>query len=380
MGAGLRYRGRNFGAANCTCISGHQVCANNHPAPRSAVTRRNFLSRGAASLGLSTLAAATGTPLALAQTEKPRLIDVHYHIAPTDWSAALAKHGLLRPLWKNWSIAKALEDMDRDGVDRSITSITTPGVNLGDKADAVRRLARACNEFAAKMRSDHPRRFGMFAVLPLPDIDGSLAEISYAMDTLKADGVGLLTSYGDKWLGDPAFDPVFAELNRRKVLIYTHPTAANCCRNLIPDIPEAVIEYGTDTSRAITEILFGGTAKRYPGMRIIFSHAGGTLPFLVERLAVLGRLREAAPKLPEGGAVSALRNFYYDTAQASMAAPMIALRQVAPVSHILFGTDYPYRTAAEHVTELQQSHVFSPEELQAIESNNALALLAPSPG
>lgn len=379
MGVGLRYRGWSFVAANCTCISGNEVSANNRRAPRVSIGRRNFLSRSAASLGLTTLAAAAGTPLASAQTGKPRLIDVHYHIAPPDWSAALTKRNLLRPLWRNWSVAKAVEDMDRDGVDRSITSITTPGVGFGDK-DAARRLARACNEFAAKMRSDHPQRFGMFAVLPLPDIDGSLAEIAYAMDTLKADGVGLLTSYGDKWLGDSTFDPVFAELNRRQVLIYTHPTAARCCRNLIPDIPEAVIEYGTDTSRAITEIVFGGTAKRYPGMRIIFSHAGGTLPFLVERLVVLQRSPEAASRLPKGGAISALRNFYYDTAQAAMAAPMAALRQVAPVSRILFGTDYPYRTAAEHVTELQQSHVFSPEELQAIERDNALALLPRSSG
>ena len=305
---------------------------------------------------------------------KPHIVDVHYHIAPSGWSAALASHNVLQPAWSGWSVAKAVEDMDRDDVGLSIASITIPGVWFGD-AENARRLARECNDFAAKMRSDYPGRFGIFGVLPLPDIDGSLAEIAYVMDTLKADGIGLLTSYGDKWLGDPAFEPVFAELNRRKALIYTHPTVANCCRNLVPGLPPAVVEYGTDTSRTISEIVFGGTAKRYPDMRIIFSHAGGTLPFLVERLVVQARAPEASARLPSAGPLAALRNFYYDTAQASMAPPMAALRRIAPISHILFGTDYPFRTAAEHVTELRQSRIFTAKELQAVERDNALALL-----
>jgi predicted TIM-barrel fold metal-dependent hydrolase len=349
----------------------------------SSFSRRGFLSGGIASLGLGVIAASEigrvsavfAQPKAPAViTAKPRRIDVHYHIAPSGWTAALTSRNVLQPAWSGWSVAKAVEDMDRDGVGLSITSITIPGVWFGD-AESARRLARECNDFAAKLRSDYPGRFGIFGVLPLPDIDGSLAEIAYVMDTLKADGIGLLTSYGDKWLGDPAFEPVFVELNRRKALIYTHPTVANCCRNLVPGLAPAVVEYGTDTSRAIAGIVFGGTAKRYPDMRIIFSHAGGTLPFLVERLVVQARAPEASARLPSGGPLAALRNFYYDTAQASMAPPMAALRRVAPLSHILFGTDYPFRTAAEHVTELRQSHNFTAKELQAVERDNALALL-----
>ena len=136
-----------------------------------------------------------------------------------------------------------------------------------------------------------------------------------------------------------------------------------------------VIEYGTDTSRAIAEIIFGGTAKRYPDMRIIFSHAGGTVPFLVERLVVQARAPELVSNLPAGGPLAALRNFYYDTAQASMAPPIAALRQIAPLSHILFGTDYPYRTAAEQITELRQTRLFTAKELQAVERDNVLSLL-----
>ena len=158
-------------------------------------------------------------------------------------------------------------------------------------------------------------------------------------------------------------------------VIYTHPTVANCCRNLTPGVHPMVIEYGTDTSRAIAEIIFGGTAKRYPDMRIIFSHAGGTVPFLVERLVVQARAPELASNLPTGGPLAALRNFYYDTAQASMAPPIAALRQVAPLSHILFGTDYPYRTAAEQITELRQTRLFTTKELQAVERDNIVSLL-----
>jgi len=343
-------------------------------------SRRTFLS--AASLGLGTLAAsaigcalpAFGEPRVAVRSAKPRRVDVHYHIGPSGWISTVASRNLLYPAWRTWSPAKAIEDMDRDGVDLAITSITLPGVWYGDP-DKARRLARECNDFAAKLRSDYPARFGMFGVLPLPDIDGSLAEIGYVLDTLRADGIGLFTSYGDKWLGDPVFEPVFAELNRRKVLIYTHPTVADCCRNLTPGVHPMVVEYGTDTSRAIAEIIFGGTAKRYPDMRIIFSHAGGTLPFLVERLVVQARAPELTSNLPTGGPLAALRNFYYDTAQAAMAPPMAALRQVAPLSHILFGTDYPYRTAAEQITELRQTGIFTAKELQQVERDNVLSLL-----
>jgi predicted TIM-barrel fold metal-dependent hydrolase len=339
--------------------------ANNHRSRRDVVA-------GIAATGIGVALGRTGNALAQGGV-KPRGIDVHYHIAPPGWMSALTSRGVMQPAWKGWSVAKAVEDMDRDGIELSLTSITLPCVSFGD-AEAARRLARECNDFAAKMRADHPGRFGIFGALPLPDIEGSLKEIAYCLDTLKTDGIGLLTSYNDKWLGDPVYEPIFAELNRRKALIYTHPTLANCCRNLVPGLAPAVIEYGTDTSRAIAEIIFGGTAQRYPDMRIIFSHAGGTLPFLVERLVVQARAPEAAAQLPQGP-LAPLRKFYYDTAQAAMAPPMAALRQVAPVSHILFGTDYPYRTAAEHVKELRESRVFSAKELQGIEHGNAAALL-----
>lgn len=324
--------------------------------------RREFLA------GMAALGAGLATAPALGQP-KPQRVDVHYHIAPPAWAEAMNAHHAMASAWKGWSVAKAIEDMDRDGVAFSIVSITTPAVWFGDATEA-RKLARACNEFAAKLRADHPHRFGIFAVVPMPDIDGTLAEIVFALDEIKADGIGFLTSYGDKWLGDPAFSPVMAELNRRKALMYTHPTTANCCRNLVAGLPPSMIEYGTDTTRAIGELVFGGEAQRHPDIRMIFSHAGGTMPFLYHRFVTQAQSPGAAP-----GALEELRRFYYDTAQASLAAPLAALRRVVPVSHILFGTDYPYGMAGDTAQEMRRSGVFSASEIAAVEHANARALL-----
>jgi 6-methylsalicylate decarboxylase len=270
-------------------------------------------------------------------------------------------------------MARHIEDMDRAGVAVSLLSITTPGLWFGDNSGA-RRLARACNDFAAKLSADRPGRFGIFTALPLPDIDGALAEIAYGLDTLKADGVGLFTSYGDKWLGDPAFDPVLAELNRRKAVAHVHPTTANCCRNLLPGIPDAAIEFGTDSTRAIARLVFGGAAARYPDIKLIFSHAGGTMPFLVERFDLLAKTPQYAAQFPEGFRAAA-RKFHYDTAQAANAIAMSGLKQIVPVSQIVFGTDYPFRTALDHVEGLHRCGVFDAAELQAIDRGNALGLL-----
>ena len=164
-------------------------------------------------------------------------IDVHHHLSPPGYIAELGPNQRLTPQTLAWTPEKAIEQMEKGGVDLAITSITTPGIWFGLHA-AARRLARLCNDYAAKIRNDHPGRFGMFVNLPLPDVDGSLAEIEYGMDQLKADGVCLFTSYGDKWLGDPAFDKVFAELNRRKCVVYVHPTTCTCCTNMLPGFPD----------------------------------------------------------------------------------------------------------------------------------------------
>jgi predicted TIM-barrel fold metal-dependent hydrolase len=276
----------------------------------------------------------------------------------------------MHPAWNGWSEAKAIEDMDRDGVERSIVSITTPGVWFGDATEA-RSLARACNDDAARLRADHPTRFGIFAAVPMPDIDATLGEIAYALDELKVDGIGFLTSYQDKWLGDPAFAPIMTELNRRHALVYVHPTVADCCRNLTPAVHPMLIEYGADTTRAIAQIVFGGEARRNPDLQLIFTHGGGAMPFVYQRFISQAQHPHSPP-----GALDQLRRFYYDTAAAAIAPPMLALRQVVPISQILFGTDYPYGTAGTVARQLRESGVFDATEIAAIEHDNPQALLA----
>jgi predicted TIM-barrel fold metal-dependent hydrolase len=263
--------------------------------------------------------------------------------------------------------------MDKAGVATAMTSITTPAVRFLDDPGA-RKLARECNEYSAKLAADSKGRFGMFAAMPMPYVEATLQEIAYALDALKADGIALLTSYGDKWLGDPAFVPVMDELHRRGAVVYTHPTTANCCGNLIPDVPESIIEWGTDTSRTIASLVFSGTAQRCRDIKFIFSHGGGTMPFLTERFVRLPLInKNLAPRVPNG-VEAELRRFYYDTAQAAHPFALASLTKLIPVSQIVFGTDYPYRTAADHVTGLA-AYGFSASDLRAIERDNAARLL-----
>jgi predicted TIM-barrel fold metal-dependent hydrolase len=303
---------------------------------------------------------------------KPHRIDVHHHHTPPPYLAAITARNIPGPV-REWTAEKSLADMDAGGVATALTSITTPALRFLDDPGA-RKLARECNDYSARLAADSKGRFGMFAVMPMPYVEATLHEIAYALDTLKADGIGLLTSYGDKWLGDPAFAPVMEELNRRRAVVYTHPTTANCCGNLIPDVPESIIEWGTDTTRTIASLVFGGTASRRPDIKWIFSHGGGTLPFLTERFQRLPLAnKNVAARLP-GGVEHELKRFYYDTAQAAHPYALASLTRLIPISQIVFGTDYPYRTAADHVKGLT-AYGFSGADLMAIDRDNALRLL-----
>lgn len=334
--------------------------------------RRRFLTT-ALGLGLGgALTAAEGQAADEAPSVKDR-IDTHHHVFSPAYVAELAKVGQDAPIIRNWSVARTLDDMDKAGVKTSILSVTQPQVSFASPADAA-RIARESNEWTARLGADHPGRFGSFAMLPLQDIEASLREVEYALDVLKADGIGLLTSYGDKWLGHPQFAPVLDELNRRGAILYTHPTLANCCGNLLKDIPPTVIEFGTDTTRTITDLVFSGTAARCPNVRFIFSHAGGTLPFLTERLVRVPVLDpKMAPRVPRG-VMHELQRFHYDTAWSAHPGALAALTQLVKPSQILLGSDYPYRTGADHVKGLR-AFGFAPADLQAIERGNAVRLM-----
>lgn len=317
---------------------------------------------------------------AQAQTPAPFRIDVHQHFVSPDYYATLNRKNAIAPVpglanWKAFSPARAVEELDRLGVATAMMSVTAPGVWFGDVQEA-RRLARELNEFAAaKMVAAYPGRVGLFAVLPLPDVDGSLAEIAYAFDTLKADGVGLLSSYGDQWLGDASFAPVFEELNRRRAVVYVHPTDAACCPNLIPGIPPQMLEYPMDTTRTIVSLVVGGTATRTPEARFVFSHGGGTLTGVAGRIlgAEAGADRLAKPAEPDSR-LHHLRRFYYDVAGATNPVNMQALKTLVSTSQILFGTDTPFFDGAGTVAGLRNSGLTA-EEIRAIERDNALTLL-----
>jgi len=300
-------------------------------------------------------------------------VDTHHHVFPPPYIAALIEGKQDAQIAKAWSVARTLDDMERAGVETSIVSLTQPAVAFAPP-DVARRVARESNEWVAELVAGNRGRFGSFATLPMPDVDGSLREIGYALDTLKADGVCLLTSYRDRWLGHASFAPVFDELNRRKAVVYTHPATADCCNNLLPGIPATVIEFGTDTSRTITDIVFSGTADRCRDAQFIFSHAGGTLPFLTERLVRLPVQNPAMQTRVPRGVLTELKRFFYDTAWSAHPMTLASLTKLVPVTQILFGSDYPYRTGEDHVKGLME-YGFSAADLRAIEHDNAIRLI-----
>ena len=223
-------------------------------------------------------------------------IDIHHHFFLPEYLAAIGPMAQ-RPEVRGWSLEHSFEEMEKNGVATRMLSLSPPGIHVGNR-EATKTLARAVNEHAAKLRSAHPGRFGHFASVPMPNVDDALAEIAYAFDTLKADGVQLMTSYRDKWPGDPDFDPVFAELNRRKAVVFIHPLLPDCCAGALNWIPPAMMEFTHDTNRCIASLLFTGTLTRCPDIRFIFCHAGAAVPILAGRWVVTGAermLKSACP-------------------------------------------------------------------------------------
>ena len=306
--------------------------------------------------------------------DKRYRIDVHHHPMPTH-QISLGRRGA-RPDLKEWQPEASLADMDKNGVATSILSLPhAASAEPQDRQDNAAQ-ARSWNEYLTRQANEHKGRFGVFATLPILNIDDSLKEAEYALDVLKADGIGLMTNCGNRWLGQPYYFPLFEELNRRKAVVYTHPIAPNCTENLLePLVGDSIVEYAADTSRAIGCLLFSGAADRFKDIKWIFSHAGGTMPFLLERFTlapVLGR-KDLAKAVPEG-VINYLKRFYYDTAQASHPFAMASIKQIVAVSQLLYGTDYPYRNNEEHLIGLRKCG-FTEADLRAIESENARRLL-----
>ena len=300
----------------------------------------------------------------------PGIIDVHHHIMEPkflEWQEArIRRTGYWGEKLTQWTPQWSIDEMAKVGAEFSILSISAPGSWTGD-VEQSRKLARILNEYKAKIARDYPSQFGFFATIPLPDVEGSLKEIEYAIETLKADGICVLTNYDGKYPGDPAFAPVYDELNRRKAVVYSHPAAVDCCVNMMPGVPMAILEFMFDNTRAIVSLLASGTFTRCPEIRFIFSHCGGALPTVAGRINHWGAsLGERLPK----GALAELKKLNFDTA--SMNNPMTfgALLKLVPPSQVFFGSDFPWGTMAGTKNPLRNLGL-SAEDLAAIEEGNA---------
>ena len=275
-------------------------------------------------------------------------IDVHAHIVPPFLTEAAREAGYGASIsagFPRWTEELALDFMDENGIAATFNSVSQPGVHYGDDVKA-RRLARQCNEFLAEVATRHPERFGSFAAVPLPDVDGALAEIAYALDVLKLDAVGLLASYGASFLGDAKFDPVLSLLNERAATVFIHPNYHPSSKSLGMGIPGFLVEFPFDTTRAVANLIFTGALERFPRIKFILAHNGGNIPFLSWRLAMAPLIDPRFKQLSPESVLAAVRSFYYETAQAAGPGPMAAMSAVADPTHLLFGTDWPYCPAS----------------------------------
>ena len=338
----------------------------------SGASRRKFLK----ALAVAGAGAALPGRGILAQAISPSVrpmagrVDMHHHIFPPFYVKAMeeqmrASGFTLRP----WTPAISIDMMDKHGIATAFFSPVQRLVmdSMSDRSENGRNLARQHNEYGAQLVKDYPGRFGHFATLPLPDTDGSLKEIAYSLDTLKADGIALWTSYLDKWLGDPSFFPVYEELNRRSAVVFVHPARATCCRNLPGQ--SGIIEYDIDTARAIDSLLWNGTTSKFPNIRFIFSHSGGAFPVLAARI-VDDYPKNRADKIPNGVQYE-IKKLYFDTAHAGWAPALDSLKDIVPVTQILYGSDAPIRIYELTDNGLVEYAGFSENDWKAINRGNA---------
>ena len=305
-------------------------------------------------------------------------IDVHQHVVPPFWAKELRTDpaGTVIP---PWSAESAIDSMDSQEIATGILSLAAPSVIRWNKNER-RKMARRVNEYTADLVAKQPDRFGNFATLPLPDVDGALRELEHALDTLRADGVILLANYAGKYLGDAGFEPLWAELDRRQAVVFVHPGQ--------PPLPTAagvagpLVDYPFDTTRTAVQVVLNGIVDRYPGARIILAHAGGFLPYASHRFAELARVFRPDAASP-ADILASFQRFYFDTALSSGPAAMPSLKAFAGSDRILFGSDFPYApagVAASFTIKLDAYDGLTADEHGAISYGNAwtlFPLLAP---
>ena len=311
----------------------------------------------------------------------PHRVDVHHHVIPTPYASELRRLEVREVAGRElpeWSPELSLGVMDRHGIEMALLSVSAPGVHFGDDAEAS-ALARRCNESSAEIVGANPARFGFFASVPLPDVDGALEAATYALDALGADGVVLLSSCSDgSYLGDAKFDDLLAELDRRAAVVFVHPSIPAVASHIAVDIPIFAMEFTFDTTRAAFNLAYTGALERYPNIRFILAHAGGTVPYLVARFDLLWfQDPELAERAPKGGSTY-MRSLFYDTALSANPHALRSLAELVGPDRILFGSDYPF--APELATEMQVSALgaydgYSDEDRRLVERSTALTLL-----
>ncbi len=301
-------------------------------------------------------------------TEQIYKIDVHHHILPSAYLSALDKLDVTKAagvVFPKWDLESSLKFMDKHDIATTIVSVSAPGVYFGD-SELTKQLARQCNEFTRGIIQDHPQRFGAFATLPLPDLEASLVELTYALDELQLDGIALLSNIDGQYLGDTAFNEIYAELNRRQAVVFVHPNAPP--KEKLPniDVPPAVMEFVFDTTRAVANLVQNRTLRRYPDIKFIFPHAGGVVPYLAWRIS-----------FGERRTIKYLKRLYYDVAVSSTPYALRSLQELADPTHILFGSDYPFLPdplVAMMVEGLKTYDGFDSQTRRMIERENALTL------
>jgi predicted TIM-barrel fold metal-dependent hydrolase len=309
-------------------------------------------------------------------------IDVHHHILPPGYLAAIREAGLDRSLgirFPSWRPEASLDFMDGHAIAAAVVSISTPGVAFAGSTGpaGAARLARQANEWAAGLVRDHPGRFGALATVPLPDVDAALAETAHTLDVLGLDGVVLLASAGGRYLGDRAFEPLMAELHRRRAVVFLHPTTPPEAPRAGLAIPVFAVEFMADTTRAIANLILSGTLERHPGISFICAHAGGFAPYITDRLQAAwdgdAAARERAPAHP----LAYLQQLHYDTAASVNPFTLPAVAALAGPGRLLLGTDFPFaseREAAATVERLATIPGLTAGDRRRIERDNAAAL------
>jgi predicted TIM-barrel fold metal-dependent hydrolase len=307
-----------------------------------------------------------------------RRIDVHFHLIPQFYKNAVYAAGAGPAIGKypEWSPELALEVMDKNDIAVALTSLAQPGVQFCDPL-AAWALARRCNDCAAELNARWPQRFGALATIPLSTTREAIDEIAYALDELKFSGVNLFASYGEKFLGDPSFDPILAALDERAAVVFIHPALHPSSRKLDLPWPGFMMEYLFDTTRAAVNLVFGGALDRFPRIRFILPHAGGVMPYFAWRLSVSPMIDARLPQASRDEILSKLKRFWYDIALSPGAQTFGCLDHVAAPDRIVFGSDWPFANAhvtATGVKTYEALETLPATQRNAIDRGNALLL------